>query len=116
MIELLALGIAVAVGWYWIDTLNAREAALAAAQRACEAEGCQFLDWTVAQGRLGFDRDAGGRLKVRRVYRFEYSDTGNNRLEGSVTLLGRDVLTVRLARPSMPPVAGNVIDLHDLRE
>ena len=74
MIELLALGIAVAVGWYWIDTLNAREAALAAAQRACEAEGC------------------------------------------SVTLLGRDVLTVRLARPSMPPVAGNVIDLRDLRE
>ncbi len=112
MIELAALLIAVAVGWYWLDTLNAREAALAAGQEACAAEGFQFLDWTVAQQRIRFDRDGDGQMKLRRVYRFEYSDTGNNRLEGSVVLLGREVLAVRLATPPAPVYTGNVIDLR----
>jgi hypothetical protein len=33
-------------------------------------------------------RSENGRVRLRRIYRFEFSDTGNNRLGGSVTLLG----------------------------
>ncbi len=111
MFELLALLIALAVGWFWIDTLNARETALAEGQRACDAEGFQFLDWTVAQSRLRLDRDDDGRLRVRRVYAFEYSETGGDRQTGSVTLLGRSVLSVRLASVAILS-ASNVVPLR----
>jgi hypothetical protein len=108
--EWLALLAAVAVGWFWVDTLNAREAALAAGERACVAEGLQFLDWTVAQDRVRIRRDDDGRLRLQRVYRFEYSDTGNNRLEGAVTLLGGSVVALHLAERVMEE--GNVIPLR----
>jgi hypothetical protein len=112
MIELLALVVAVAIGWFWIDTLGAREVALAAGQRACEAEGLQFLDWTVAQSRLRFGRDDDGRLRVHRVYDFEYSETGSDRRKGSVTLLGRRVLAVHIALVARPPAYDNVVNLR----
>lgn len=111
MFELLALFIALAIGWFWIDTLNARETALAEGQRACDAEGFQFLDWTVAQAKLRLDRDDDGRLRVRREYAFEYSETGGDRQTGTVTLLGRHVLSVRLASVSVL-AASNVVPLR----
>jgi len=40
-------------------------------------------------------RDGGGAV-LRRVYQFEFSDTGNNRLAGAVTLAGSRVDTLYL--------------------
>ena len=77
--------------WLWLDTLKAREIGVEAAQQACADEGLQFLDATVAGDSFRIARDDEGRLKLRRVYVFEYSDTGNNRRAGSVTLLGHTV-------------------------
>ena len=109
--ELVALILALAVGWFWLDTLNARELALRVGQDACRAEGVQFLDWTVAQSRLRLQRNDDGQVRLLRVYRFEYSETGNDRIVGSVTLLGRAVLSVRLApRPAFAD--NNVIPLR----
>ncbi|MFO1320044.1 MAG: DUF3301 domain-containing protein [Burkholderiales bacterium] len=108
--EIAALLFAVALGWFWLDTLNARETALRAGQDACHAEGVQFLDWTVAQSRLRLQRNDEGQVRLLRVYRFEYSETGNDRFDGSVTLLGRTVLSVRLA--PRPAYADNVIPLR----
>ena len=112
MLELLALFTAIAIGWFWIDTLGAREVALAAGQRACEAEGLQFLDWTVAQSRLRLGRDDDGHLRVHRVYDFEYSETGSDRYKGSVTLLGRQILAVHIAPIARPPSYDNVVNLR----
>jgi hypothetical protein len=33
-------------------------------------------------------RDDEGRLKVARTYTFEFSDTGNNRRDGAIVMLG----------------------------
>jgi len=96
------------VTWFWFDSLRAREAALAAGREACEAEGLQLLDDTVAAARMRLARDHHGRLAIRRTYRFEYTDTGNNRREAHVTLLGREVEVLSLALPQ----AGNVYTLH----
>jgi len=85
-----------AVAWFWYDSAGAREAAVAAARAACGAEDLQFLDDTVAIGRLWPARDADGQLRLRRVYDFEYSDTGDNRRTGSVVLLGRRLLAIHL--------------------
>lgn len=88
MIEALAVLLLVAVAWLWFDSLGTREAAVEAARRACTAEGVQLLDDTVALASLRPHRAGSGALTLRRIYRFEFSDTGNNRLGGSVTLIG----------------------------
>jgi hypothetical protein len=91
LIELLLLGLLAAGVWLWLDSLKARETGIKAAQTACAEEGLQFLDDTVVIRSLRPARDDAGQLKLRRIYAFEYSDTGDNRCPGSVTLLGHRV-------------------------
>ena len=86
--ELFALVLLIAVTVFWIDSLRARETALAAGRAACERYGLLLLDDTVAVTRMRFTRDAEGRLKVARTYGFEFSDTGNNRRRGQIFLVG----------------------------
>ncbi len=93
------LSIALAV-WFWIDTLRAREAGMAAVSAACQRAGLQLLDDTVATASLRLARDEDGRVALRRVYAFEYSDTGDNRRAGSVTLLGHRVVMISI-RPEL---------------
>jgi hypothetical protein len=88
--------------WFWFDSGSAREAAVAAARDACLAEGLQLLDDTVAIASLKPDRDEEGRLVLRRTYRFEYSDTGDNRRQGSVVLRGRRVLLLNIGLRAVP--------------
>jgi hypothetical protein len=45
---------------------------------------------------VGFGRNRRGHLVVRRRYRFEFTDTGNNRRPGSMVLLGIEVQSVAL--------------------
>jgi len=73
---------------YWIDSLRARERAVAAGRAACDRYGVQLLDDTVAFAQLRLARDDDGRLRLRRTYAFEFSDTGNNRRRGAIVMLG----------------------------
>ena len=110
MLELTTLLIFLAAGWFWLDSLRAREAALDGARKACDAEGVQLLDWTVAMKRLRLARDDEGRRGFQRTYDFEFSDTGNNRIGGSITLIGRQVLALHL--PVIAPPPTSVVRLH----
>lgn len=74
--------------WFWRDSLGAREQARAASSRACQQSGLQLLDDTVALERLWLRRDHDGRLKLERLYLFEFTDTGLIRRIGSVLLVG----------------------------
>jgi hypothetical protein len=96
LFEFAAIGLLGGVAWFWYESLARRETAVDAARRACIAENVQFLDDTVALAGLRLQRNANGRITLRRVYRFEFSDTGNNRLAGSVTLLGAMVQALYL--------------------
>lgn len=91
-LETLCLVVLLAAGWFWLDSFKAREAGINAARAACAADQLLLLDDTVALGSLRPQRDEAGRLRLRRVYDFEYSDTGNNRRRGSVTLLGDELI------------------------
>ena len=73
---------------FWRDSLGAREQARAASSRACRQMGVQLLDDTVALERLWPRRDRDGRLKLERLYVFEFTDTGQRRQVGSVLLVG----------------------------
>jgi hypothetical protein len=98
--ELLLLVLTVGIAWFWFDSLKAREIGILAARNACHAEGLQFLDETVVGNSLSLARDDGGLLRLRRVYTFEYSDNGDNRRSGSVTLLGNEVEMLHV-RPNL---------------
>lgn len=106
-LDLLGLMLLAATGWLWLDSLKAREAAVAAAKAACHAESLLLLDDTVAIQRISLGRDREGVMRVRRIYDFEYSDTGNDRSAGSIALLGSRVLVINLNLSDTPE--GNVI-------
>ena len=103
LLDLLALLLFACAGWLWYNSLDAREVAVAAARSACSSEGLLLLDDTVAIERLGLARDGNGSVRLRRVYGFEYSHTGDDRNAGSIALLGDDVRVISLALRDVPP-------------
>jgi hypothetical protein len=108
MTEIVLLILFTALGWLWWDSMRAREAAVAAARTACEAEGLLFLDDTVGIAHIKPARNANGRLLLQRAYDFEFSDTGDNRIKGSVIMLGRRVMLLNL----LPRPLATVTTLH----
>jgi len=91
MWEAWALAAFAVLAWLWFDSMRAREHAVAAGLRACEHDRLQFLDQTVECVSLRPARDENGRFVLRRVYRFEFSDNGDNRRGGSIVMLGGEV-------------------------
>ncbi len=108
MLEIFFLVLFAALGWLWWDSMQAREAAVSAARTACEAEGLLFLDDTVGIAGIKPGRNADGRLLLQRAYDFEFSDTGDNRVKGSVVMLGRRVLLLNL----QPRALATVTTMH----
>ena len=65
-------------------------------------------DDTVGIASLKPARNAHGRLQLQRAYDFEFSDTGDNRVKGSIVMLGRRVLLLNIK----PRSAAEVFTLH----
>jgi Protein of unknown function (DUF3301) len=89
--EFAALVVVAMLAWLWYDSMRAREHAVAAGQAACARERLQFLDETVECIALKPVRNEAGRLVLRRVYRFEFSDDGSRRRAGSIVMLSGEV-------------------------
>jgi hypothetical protein len=94
--ELIGAALLAAIAWLWLDSLRARDAAIAAARAACEAEALMLLDDTVAITSMRLARGGDGRVRLQRAYEFEYSDSGNNRIKGAIVLLGRTVVMLNV--------------------
>lgn len=94
---LIALAALIRLVW---DSLRAREAAITASRRACGANHWQFLDDTVAIESVRPARDRHGVLRLRRIYGFEYSETGDSRRKGTVVTLGAEVILVHIGAHS----------------
>lgn len=103
--EIAGLVALLAFAWFWLDGLRARDAAVVAARKACASDGLQFLDDTVSLSSLRPTRNEDGTLMLRRVYSFEYSDTGDNRRPGSVVMLGHRVLLLNVGLSGAEPGA-----------
>jgi hypothetical protein len=101
-LEIVLLLACAALVWLWLDSLRAREAAVVAAREACAVEGLMLLDDTVAIRAIRLARNEDGHIQLQRAYDFEYSDTGNNRRNGSVVLLGRRVILFNIGIRSAP--------------
>ena len=109
-VALLAVGGLVADGGRILTAR--REAANVAIRDACKQHGLMFLDDTVGLASLRPARNDQGHAALRRVYRFEYSETGDNRKPGTITLLGSRVLVVALPVPAPLTIVPSGPTLH----
>ncbi|MGH8670429.1 MAG: DUF3301 domain-containing protein [Burkholderiales bacterium] len=103
MAELIIIALFAATAWFWLDTMRVREAAVQVGKTACQRDGLLFLDDTVAFASMGLQRDARGHVALRRTYRFEFSDTGDNRLKGTIVMLGDRLETLALGSLYIDP-------------
>ena len=102
LLDILGLLLIGTIVWLWLDSLKAREAAVAGTRTACATEGLLLLDDTVAIARIGMHRDGEGTLRVARTYSFEYTDTGNDRHPGRVAMVSSRVVAIELAARPRP--------------
>ena len=91
-----AIALLAAAVFLWLDSLRARERAVKAGRAACERYALQFLDETVSFARMRLRRDAEGQLRIARTYTFEFSDTGNNRRQGAIVMLGGELQDLQM--------------------
>ena len=101
MDNLLAIFALLLIGWFWLDSLRAREIATGICRTACRQRDLQFLDQTVALDRLQLQRTYTG-LHWRRSYRFDFSEEGIGRRNGYIVLVGLDLETIHLESPEQP--------------
>jgi hypothetical protein len=87
MSNLFAIFLLLVLGWFWLDSLRAREIATEVCKAACAQRELQFLDQTVALRRLGLAWRSEG-LRMRRVYRFDFSEEGVGRRSGYLVMRG----------------------------
>lgn len=96
MIEFGVVILLLGFGWLWLENQGVRDRAIAIAKDFCAKENVQFLDEAMAAVSYRLKRDAHGRLAIARTYQFEFSDTGDNRLKGTIIMLGKNLETLHL--------------------
>ena len=82
--------------WYWSSAKNVHEYAYQAVKQHCQLLHLQMLDDYVAIKTIIIKRDSQGRFRLLRRYHFEFSSTGNERYNGTITLVGRQTLNIQL--------------------
>ena len=98
MSHLLIVGLLLLLGWFWLDSLRAREIAIGLCQAACRQRDLQWLDQTVALRRLGLTWRAEG-VRLRRVYRFDFSEEGMERRQGYIVMRGLNLEELSFGLP-----------------
>jgi hypothetical protein len=88
LILLIAFGLLALI---WSEARGAAEQARLHGRAACTAAGVQWLDQNVMLTRISLRRASDGRLRVLRQYRFDYSLRGDDRHQGHMALLGREL-------------------------
>jgi hypothetical protein len=106
MDEILFILLILAGIWYWWDTQQCNEIALAVCQKKCANAGLQLLDATVTRQRSWLRRGTGGGLQICRLYSFEYSnDQASDFAEpgfgareyGYIVLIGKQVVETNIS-------------------
>jgi hypothetical protein len=94
MTEILVIILVGSLGLYWLAAMRCKEIAVVVARRECNRYDVQLLDQTVHQAKLSMSRDDSYQWRVWREYRFEYTNNGDTRSRGLVTMLGQKTVRV----------------------
>ncbi|UVE17792.1 DUF3301 domain-containing protein [Pseudomonas sp. LS44] len=119
-----------ALAWLWRGH-GIRERALTLAMQHCKRLNIELLDGNVALRRLTVVRDGRNNPRLARIYGFEFTVTGEQRLTGSISMFGQhlgkievdafpfDARAETAADPAPvlehPPLSNNVVSLNDWR-
>lgn len=116
------LTLAVLAGVYAWRGHAAKETALRAVRRYCEAQQVQLLDDSMVVSRRWLGRGRDGRLGWWRRFGFEFTATGDERYRGYADLLGARIAAIQLEPHRVPPSAepqlrdaAKVVDLQAWR-
>lgn len=110
MDNLLFIILILAVIWYWWDTQQCNEIALAVCKQKCVNAGLQLLDATITRQRTWLRRGPGGGVQICRFYSFEYtSNTApdavfseyGERQYGYIVLIGKQAVETSLPKSSV---------------
>ncbi len=86
------------VVWFILVSLRMRERANGIARQYCHDRNMQFLDGSVGFGTLGVVRE-NGRLHIRRVYIFDYSEDNHERRHAALVFLNSEFKSLLLLEP-----------------
>jgi len=96
------LSIMAAIVAFWWHSDFVKNLALTMADQHCKQLGLQLLDQTmVIKGILPI-RDSAGSLCLRRIYRFEFTSTGEVRYRGTIIMSGRRRESIELEPHILP--------------
>ena len=92
--EVLIFFVFAGLGLFFFSAIRVRELAIQAVAQASRRDDFQLLDQTVHIQRMSLSRDASGRWRIWRQYRFDYSLDGIERRQGHVMMLAKKVQAV----------------------
>jgi hypothetical protein len=96
MFEVLMIFAVVLLVLYWQAGMRAKEIAVRSAGNECKLSDVQLLDQTVHLIKISMSRDSSKQWRVWREFQFDYTEDGQTRCRGRVTLLGSRLLRVAL--------------------
>lgn len=73
-----------------------KQLAHSAVKKHCQEMDVQLLDEGIVLRGFWLKRDSRGNIRIWRSYHFEFSSTGDERYQGSIVLLGRQVEAIHL--------------------
>ncbi len=96
MSAILYLGALAFILWFWRDSMQAHEQAVAAGSAACQRMNAQFLDQTVVLSKLRLCRTRRGNMSLCRLYVFDFTLDGETRREGMIRMVGQRIVDLVL--------------------
>lgn len=103
MFELLLLALLLAGGWFWLDSIAKREVAVTLGRELAGRWQLQLLDETVACTQIRLGRDSRGHAQLQRLYAFEVSASGAERMQCNLVLLGEKLQSWHIT-PYVQPI------------
>jgi hypothetical protein len=91
MFEFLLLTLLLAAAWFWLDSIAKREVAIKLGRELAGRWQLQLLDETIACTQIRLGRDSRGHAQLLRIYEFEVSASGAERMQCHLQLLGRQL-------------------------
>lgn len=94
--DLILIALLLGAYLYWFNGQQVKEVALKAVRAHCLNLEVQMLDEYVALNSIRLKRNQAGKMRVRRIFLFEFSSTGNERYNGVCIMLGRRVESIQM--------------------
>ena len=93
MLETILLALLLLSAWFWLDGIAKREIAINSGRELASRYSLQLLDETVACMQIRIGRDSRGHAQLQRLYEFEVSASGTERMQCNLQLLGKHLQT-----------------------